>query len=100
MRQLTAEVDAVFHDIRGQREGRPELYDPTEYAASQALAAELRGAGSNGITYDSVRRRGGPCLVVFRPKLLPAALQGDHWEYRWDGAPEPTITRLTNGTEK
>jgi len=96
MRQLVVEVDSVFHDIRGQQQKRPELYDPTEYGASQAFAAELRDGGSNGIAYDSVRRRGGQCLAIFRPRLLPAAMQGDHWEYRWAGSPEPTVTRLTN----
>lgn len=95
MRQLVAQVDAVFHDIRGKLASRPELYDPNDYAASQAFAAELRAGGANGIAYDSVRRKGGQCLVVFRPKLLPAAIQGDHYEYRWEGSPEPTITRLT-----
>ncbi|WP_039852872.1 RES family NAD+ phosphorylase [Magnetospirillum fulvum] len=96
MRQLVAEVDAAFHDIRGQQAIRPELYDPNDYAASQTFAADLRGGGSNGIAYDSVRRQGGHCLAVFRPRLVPAALQGDHWEYRWNGSPEPVVTRLTN----
>jgi len=96
MRQLVAQVDAVFHDIRGWQTSRPDLYDPNTYAASQAFAGEVRANGANGIAYDSVRRAGGQCLVVFRPKLLPAAIQGDHYEYRWDGSPEPTITRLTN----
>ena len=96
MRQLVVEVDSVFHDIRGQQLKRPELYDPTEYGASQAFAAELRDGGSNGIAYDSVRRQGGQCLAIFRPRLLPAAMQGDHLEYRWTGSPEPTVTRLTN----
>ena len=96
MRQLVAQVDGVFHDIRGQQTARPELYDPNEYATSQAFAGKMRAAGSNGIAYDSVRRAGGQCLVVFRPTLLPAAIQGNHFEYRWEGSPEPTITKLTN----
>ncbi len=96
MRQLTATVDGLFHDIRGQTLTRQALYDPNNYAASQALGSKLRAGGSNGIAYDSVRRAGGECLVIFRPKLLPAALQGDHFEYLWDGAPTPTITRITN----
>lgn len=100
MRQLVAQIDAVFHDIRGWQASRPDLYDPNDYAASQAFAGEVRAGGANGIAYDSVRRAGGQCLVVFRPRLLPAAIQGDHYEYRWDGSPEPTITKLTNGGAK
>ena len=96
MRQLTANVDALFHDIRGQVLTRPALYDPNSYGASQAFGSKLRAGGSNGVTYDSVRRDGGECLVVFRPKLLPAALQADHLEYLWNGTPTPAVSRLTN----
>ena len=96
MRQLIASVDALFHDIRGQTQTHSTLYDPNSYATAQAFGSKLRAAGSNGIVYDSVRRFGGECLVIFRPKLLPAALQGDHFEYLWDGTPTPTVTRLTN----
>jgi RES domain-containing protein len=96
MRQLVASVDALFHDIRGQAQTRAAIYDPNSYATAQAFGSKLRAGGSNGIVYDSVRRAGGECLVIFRPKLLPAALQGDHFEYLWDGAPTPTVMRLTN----
>ena len=95
MRELVSEVDATFHDLRGHRQDRPDLYDPNDYASSQAFGTELRKNGSNGIAYNSVRRQGGECLVIFRPKLLAAALQGGHWEYRWEGSPEPTIKQIT-----
>ena len=94
MRELVADIDAMFHDIRGQHSSRPELYDPNDYAASQAFGNELRNIGSNGLAYNSVRKHGGECLVIFRPKLLSAALQAGHWEYRWDGSPAPTVSRL------
>ena len=94
MRELVADVDATFHDIRTDQ-SRPELYDPNDYSASQSFGNELRHNGSNGIAFRSVRKPGGDCLVIFRPKLLAAALQGGHWEYRWEGTPDPTVTRLT-----
>lgn len=43
---------------------------PDCYQRSQQLASELLAAGSNGILYPSVRRRGGTCLVCFRPVLV------------------------------
>ena len=98
MRQLTVAIDSFFHDIRGQALTSTALYDPNSYAASQAFGSKLRAGGSNGIAYDSVRHAGGECLVVFRPKLLPAALQGDHFEYLWNGTPTPTVTQLTNAS--
>jgi hypothetical protein len=72
------------------------LYDPESYAASQPFGEALRGAGASGILYQSVRRTGGVNLVVYRPSLLPPVLQGDHFDYRWAGAPTPIVVKLTN----
>lgn len=71
MRELRADVDARFHDIRGRRRSRPDLYDPDSYARSQPFGERVRAAGSNGVLFDSVRRRGGRNVAVFRPRLLP-----------------------------
>src|SRR5690606_23640458 len=62
MRCYLADLTGRLHDIRG---GWPELHDPDSYAASQAAARELRRAGSDGMVYDSVRRRGGQCVAAF-----------------------------------
>lgn len=43
---------------------------PQCYAASQAVAASLLYAGSNGIVYPSVRRSSGTCIACFRPALV------------------------------
>lgn len=94
MRQLLSDLDADFHDLRGT--DRPEFYAPDSYAKSQPFAEALRRTGSNGIVHDSVRRRGGTCLAVFRPKLVPPVVQGDHYEYVWSGSPEPDVVKLSN----
>jgi RES domain-containing protein len=94
MRELRAEVDARFHDVRGQRAARPDLYDPDSYARSQPFGEQLRAAGSNGILFDSVRRTRGRNLVVFRPKLLLPLYEGDRYDYRWTAAAEPAVVRL------
>jgi len=82
MRCYLADVTGTLHDIRG---GWPELHDPDSYAASQAAARELRRAGSDGVVYDSVRRRGGQCVAAFYPDLVAPAVQGPHLLYHWDG---------------
>jgi hypothetical protein len=97
MRELGAEVDARFHDIRGHRRARPDLYDPGSYGRSQPFGEGLRALGSNGILFDSVRREGGRNLVVFRPKLLVPLYEGDRYDYRWTGASEPAVARLEGG---
>jgi hypothetical protein len=43
---------------------------PACYGPSQALATTLLNQASNGLIYESVRRRGHSCLVCFRPALV------------------------------
>jgi hypothetical protein len=85
MRILHADLAARLHDLRGAQAVYPALYDPDDYGASQAFAAKLRAAGSDGIAYDSVRHGGGQCVAVFRPRLLSRARQAGHLGYLWDG---------------
>jgi RES domain-containing protein len=94
MREYRAGFDAVFHDARGGRRAYAKLRDPDDYSASQALARELLGAGSNGIVYPSVRNPGGECLACFRPRLVRNVRVGTHFEYRFEGGPTPTIRAL------
>jgi hypothetical protein len=86
MRSYLADVAGEFHDLRGQRARRPDIYDPDSYVSSQALGRQLKLAGSNGIAYDSVRHHGGECLAVFRPRLVQNLRQGMHLRYVWDGS--------------
>jgi hypothetical protein len=85
MRCYLADVACDLHDLRGRRAELPEIYDPVSYNASQRLGASLRAAGSNGIAFDSVRRPGGECVAVFRPRLVQNVRQGVHLRYAWDG---------------
>ena len=91
MRVYAVGLVADLLDIRGLRDGHPALYDPTHYAASQYFAAGLRDAGSDGITYQSVRHDGGECVVIFRPCLLSNCRQERHLCYVWDGKAIATI---------
>ncbi len=91
-RMLLGEVDAALHDVSGY----PEMLDPDDYTAPQALAAELRAAGSNGVLYPSVRAPGGLCIGIFWPDVIAIPLQGDHYEMHWDGA---RIDRVRNASQ-
>lgn len=86
MRCYLADVSCVMHDLRRRRLELPEVYDPSSYVASQSLGRALRAEGSNGIAFDSVRRDGGECVAVFRPRLVQNVRQGMHLRYSWDGA--------------
>ncbi len=94
MRVLHAQLRAELHDIRGQREARPEVYDPNDYGASQRFATGLHGRGSEGVVYDSVRHADGQCAAIFTPRALSKCRQGAHLAYVWDG------TRITSCYEK
>jgi hypothetical protein len=90
-RCYVADVSCDLHDIRTRRRDLPEIYDPVSYGASQKLGRELRDAGSNGLAFESVRRTGGECVAVFRPRFVQNVRQGVHLRYAWDGN---TITRV------
>lgn len=94
MRQYLAAFDAPFHDVRGNDPAFAPLHDPVSYAVSQDFGRRLFEAGSNGVLYRSVRHPGGECLACFRPPLVLDVRQGAHFEYRWEGRPEPTVRRL------
>jgi hypothetical protein len=91
MRVYTVELDGELHGLTGQRDASPDVYDPQDYSASQALAARLRAEGSSGIIYDSVRHAGGTCAAIFRPRCLSNPRQERHLCYVWDGRAIPFI---------
>lgn len=85
MRVYVTDLDGELHDLRGQKATQPLVYHNDNYAAGQHLAKTLRKEGSNGIAYDSVRREGGECVAVLRPRLLSNGRQERHLCYVWDG---------------
>lgn len=85
-----ADFSAEFHDIRGDDRFTAAL-DPQSYVASQALAQQLLAAGSQGLAYPSVRRRGGDCLVCFRPPLVGNVRRDRTYRFTWQGSATPTV---------
>jgi hypothetical protein len=86
MRVYAVDLDAVLHDIRGMRDTMLGIYDQSSYTASQALAIEIRNSGSSGVAYDSVRKPGGECVAIFKPRVLSNCRQERHLTYVWDGS--------------
>jgi hypothetical protein len=85
MRVLAGRIDARLHDLRGGGPQWKDCLDPADYTASRALGRSLRGAGSDGLVYPSVRRPGDACVGAFRPKAVGLPAQGRHLQYYWDG---------------
>ena len=93
MRLYHADFGSTFHDVRGRSPDDP-MYDPRSYVRSQTFAGELLAQGSNGLVYTSVRHPGGQCIACFRPKLVKRVRVAAHYEYAWEGSPEPRVRRL------
>src|SRR3546814_122184 len=101
MRELIADLEEMFLDLRGLRSSDAELYHPNDYSASQAFAAARRwpfaSPGEAGFVYDSVRNSGGTNVCVFRPTAVALPLiQGEHFEYVWDRAGNLDVLKITN----
>ena len=76
---------AHFYDLRDRQREFKAVYSPTDYSSSQKLGARLREKGADGIAYDSVRREGGECVAVFRPRCVGPARPVKNLIFRWDG---------------
>lgn len=95
-RELIGSVDTDLDDATGQ----PDLLAPDHYHASQVFGAERRAAGSNGITWPSIRYPEGQCIAVFWPDVIPIPTQGAHFAYHWNGANVDYIKTLETGEVK
>jgi hypothetical protein len=85
LRCYLAKIDARLVDVRGWGRRKPDIMNLDDYSESQRFGAARRGEGAAGIAYDSVRRPGGQCVAMFRPKSVGAAIQGSHICLVWDG---------------
>ncbi len=100
LRLYHTDFRSEFADIRGRRARYQPLYDPQAYHASQPFGRRLLENGANGIVYDSVRHAGGECLACFRPRLVRNVRVAAHYEFRWQGRPEPVVRRLSNRSSR
>ena len=88
-----ADFSGTFHDLRDNPNFAGCLV-PDSYNASQGLAQQLLEAGSLGVIYPSVRRRGGTCLACFRPPLVVNVRKDRTYRFIWSGKSEPEISEL------
>ncbi|HEY9566530.1 MAG TPA: RES family NAD+ phosphorylase [Thalassobaculum sp.] len=94
--ELFASFAGEFLDLRDPA-APPDCLHPdigVGYPAGNALAAEVRRRGVNGIVYPSVRDPVGVCLVALFPHAVQSVAQGALLELRWRGAAGPVVTRL------
>lgn len=85
MRLYHVAIDARLHDLRSPASGFAGEHDPDDYRAAQALGARLRGLGSPGVAYRSVRWPGGHNVGLMSPLGASACLHASQLLYIWDG---------------
>lgn len=84
MRLYAVSIDAELHDLRALDDA--SIYDPDDYTHSQSLGRRLRRQAANGVSFRSVRRVGGECVGLFRPRCASACVHAAYLWYEWDGA--------------
>lgn len=87
-----------FYDVRERQADFPDIYSPTDYSQSQQFAIEMRGKGADGIAYDSVRRAGGECVAVFRPRCAGPCRVVKHVIFRWDGQEFSSVLEVSRAS--
>ncbi|WP_420818845.1 RES family NAD+ phosphorylase [Oceaniglobus ichthyenteri] len=92
-RELIGSLDATMDDVTGQ----DDLLHPEIYGPSQIFGAQRRAAGSNGITWPSVRYSGGSCIAAFWPDVVAIPTQGAHFAYHWNGQAVDYVKKLDTG---
>ncbi len=86
MRLYHVAIDARLHDLRPVGAAPEAVHDPDDYSTARTLGHALHAAGSAGVAYRSVRRPGGQCVGLFRPRGASACLHAAVLLYAWDGA--------------
>lgn len=87
--EMLASMSGLFVDMRDYAD-HPAL-DPnpnTGYPAGNAVAAQARAEGHNGIIYPSVRHAGGICVAALWPNVVQSVVQGAMVRLTWSGMPD------------
>lgn len=82
---IEADLNGTFLDVRSKLPAPPDIYNPNDYSAGQALGRIVRHLRGFGILYDSVRYNAGECVAVMRPPVLRDAAAVRTLQYIWDG---------------
>jgi RES domain len=85
MRLYHVAIDARLHDLRPVGAAPEAVHHPDDYGPARTLGHALHAAGSAGVAYRSVRRPGGQCVGLFRPRGASRCLHAAILLYAWDG---------------
>ena len=90
---LLGSISNELHNVDGVSGTR----DPADYSRSRRVGKALRNAGSDGLTWSSVRRSGGECIGAFWPDVVAIPIASTRFRYHWDGERVDFIKNLDSG---
>ena len=90
---LEGSVSGNLHEV----DEVPGALEPNDYRLSQHVGKNLRNAGSDGLTWTSVRRAGGRCIGVFWPDVVYIPIPSARYRYHWDGTRMDLLENLETG---
>lgn len=84
--EMIASMSGIFIDLR-ELPDHPALdADKAKgYPVGNAIAAQARADGHNGIIYPSVRHEGGTCIAALWPNVVQSVVQGAMYRLTWSG---------------
>jgi len=82
-RVLSGALSGYFCDIRNQK--LPKIYSSIDYTDSQIFGAEIKKQNKDGISYDSVRYKGGTCYAVLKPLVVKSIREIKCFNYVLEG---------------
>ena len=62
------------------------IHDPASYLVSQQVGTHVHDRGSEAIVYHSVRRPGGVCVGVLKPRAVRHCRRSGFVTFHWDGS--------------
>ena len=84
--ERTREPPSVIDQLILRAKVTGELVDLRGEVAAQVLGGQLHQAGRTGLAFASVRRPGGHCVGILRPKAISGCRHSRPFSYYWDGA--------------
>ncbi|RWE35199.1 MAG: RES domain-containing protein [Mesorhizobium sp.] len=86
------------HESLVMMDGLGQRHSPERLWPFASRGRGLRAAGSDGLTWNSVRMPGGSCIGAFWPDVASVPKQGRHYCYHWNGSCVDFVRRYDTST--
>jgi hypothetical protein len=96
-RGIEARIDGELRDVAAEADADALLH-PDDYGRSRVYGSALHESGEDGMVWPSVRRSGGTCIGLLKPRLARNARSAYYLGYRWNGVSIDDVFRMESLT--